>query len=313
MAISLKNIEDRVIALENLQQNNGKIEVLWSGYSKGSVTLVKSLWDYDLILTMGDYASKYLRITTLREVEDLKLEQSQIGYATFVHFPDKCGIYFKVDTSGKNLTVRNMDNTTMISVIGLKLYYNFSYNIIYKILSSIKFKISQIISSLKSKKEVKIMAISLKNHEDRIAILESFKSKIVTPDVSKRTEISSPYSVTTAGFVSMCTSEVWSAHCYFELNGVRLFSSESYGNGYYANINVLIPVNVGDKLTFKGTNSVSNGVKGVVYFYPPKVILYYFSNIIKTLKIILRIISKISHFFTKIFKYGGEIRDGYIC
>lgn len=28
-------------------------------------------------------------------------------------------------------------------------------------------------------------------------------------------------------------------------------------------------------------------------------------------KIILRIISKISHFFTKIFKYGGEIRDGY--
>ena len=30
-------------------------------------------------------------------------------------------------------------------------------------------------------------------------------------------------------------------------------------------------------------------------------------------KIILRIISKISHFFTKIFKYGGEIRNGYIC
>lgn len=30
-------------------------------------------------------------------------------------------------------------------------------------------------------------------------------------------------------------------------------------------------------------------------------------------KIIRSIISKISHFFTKIFKYGGEIRDGYFC
>lgn len=152
------------------------------------------------------------------------------------------------------------------------------------------------------------MAISMNNHETRIKALESFKSKIVTPDVSKRVEITSPYIVTTAGFISMCTSESWSEKCYFELNGVRLFSTDSYGNAYYSNINVLIPVNVGDKLTFKGLSTTVNGVKGVVYFYPPKVILYYFSNIIY-IKFKLRLNSAIAilthlRFKRRCKKYG---------
>lgn len=331
MAISLKNIEDRVKTLENTILNHGKIDTLWSGYSRGDITLNKSLWDYNFVLTTGDYNKPYLRITTIREVNDIRSENIKNGstYGCYLlHHAGVVSAAYQIDTSGKVLTLKAIDSTTLISVIGLKLYYNFSYNIIYKILSSIKFKISQIISSLKSKKEVKIMAISLKNHEDRITLLERIQStatkilKLDEPKVNIK-QYPKTYDVTN----------------YAEYNAVAI-AFDAWGNAFsYLNVQDtrIIPMSLLEerdvrvsmmwKADIEGTEGLLlrkieniitvkySGIEpqgsGFWWIYLLKIYYIFRYNIYN--KIIRSIISKISHFFTKIFKYGGEIRDGYIC
>lgn len=151
MAISLKNIEDRVKILEediklvdkSLSPTNGFLEfsngllVQWSimtrntqGSGARSITFPKAF-------STLYFCARSITITyngTLTESADLADFYNAMPSAT----------KFQIHADP------NFSQGYWIA-FGLKLYYNFSYNIIYKILSSIKFKISQIISSLKLK------------------------------------------------------------------------------------------------------------------------------------------------------------------
>lgn len=157
------------------------------------------------------------------------------------------------------------------------------------------------------------MAISMNNHESRIKALE-----------------------TTSSMKSSIT-KIWSGDVLFS-GSINLGSLSAYkiliivgGDGTTLEDYVPIPI-TGETMNFQMGDYVGRTVHsintstGVISYtgtyygsahgnnkfhriYGLKIYYIFRYNIYN--KIILRIISKINHFFTKIFKYGGEIRDGY--
>ena len=155
MAISLKNVDDRLKLIESksivyvVQQkvsgNNWGIELSNGLIINAGINSEPSNWgkiNYLIPYTTSHKLTGYVTFMgTTTQVSD---------WGVWMRFLDIYGFTFgfcdDIGTAG--------DQGAWM-VMGLKLYYNFSYNIIYKILSSIKFKISQIISSPKIKRRRK--------------------------------------------------------------------------------------------------------------------------------------------------------------
>ena len=139
MAISLSNHEDRIKKLEN---NSGSYSetVLYSGSSTKTITLSQSINNFDAIVVMTEISGKcgdcrFIPSSLYNKKHWLEYAVN-IGMSCITPSEDK--ISFNDNWSGKN-------TTKILAVIGLKLYYSFSYNIIYRILLR---KISRLVKKL---------------------------------------------------------------------------------------------------------------------------------------------------------------------
>ena len=141
MAISIKNHEDRITALENISHSS----VVENIYDKTTVvrtsfTLNKPMTAYDiLIFNMNVNASYYegCYVDTVNNIRSLKRDIFISGTAT------GCHLRYLNDTT---IQVISNECSGSFMVIGLKLYYNFSYNItreFYKV----KFKLRHYLCS----------------------------------------------------------------------------------------------------------------------------------------------------------------------
>ena len=126
MAISLSNHEDRIKKLEN---NSGSYSetVLYSGSSTKTITLSQSINNFDAIVVMTEISGncgdcRFIPSSLYNKKHWLEYAVN-IGMSCITPSEDK--ISFNDNWSGGN-------TTKILAVIGLKLYYSFSYNIIYK-------------------------------------------------------------------------------------------------------------------------------------------------------------------------------------
>lgn len=155
MAISLKNIEDRVKVLE------GRCKIV----KLTSFVFLNRTWknicdvsNYDILFIYADHGysgASYHPRGTSANLHAICVKSLFTDWYNQLVWWGSDTEYTQLRLSGNYLQgysiQSNADPTdNKVLVYGLKLYYNFSYNIIYKILSSIKFKISQIISSPKT-------------------------------------------------------------------------------------------------------------------------------------------------------------------
>ena len=126
MAISLSNHEDRIKKLEEYSGSYSET-VLYSGSSATTVTLSQSIDNFNAIVVMTEIPGACGDCRFIPS--SLYNKQHWLEYATNVGMscitPSKDKITFNDNWSGRN-------TTKILAVIGLKLYYSFSYNIIYK-------------------------------------------------------------------------------------------------------------------------------------------------------------------------------------
>ena len=141
MAISIKNHEDRITALEK-KCSNAVIENIYNSTDivRGSFTLNKSMTLFDLLIfnmNVGDIYYEGCYVDTVDNIRSLKRQFYVSGTVS------GCTMEYLSDTSIK---VNSNDCSASFMVIGLKLYYNFSYNItreFYKV----KFKLKHYLCS----------------------------------------------------------------------------------------------------------------------------------------------------------------------
>ena len=138
MAISIKNHEDRITALEKV--NVSTLTLLWVGDSTN--------------VTIPNFSSfKAFMIDCITHDSSTYPTASAFVYIPSNRDPHRAGyihsglIHTKITASGNKVTVSNIAGSAKInSIIGLKLYYNFSYNItreFYKV----KFKLKHYLCS----------------------------------------------------------------------------------------------------------------------------------------------------------------------
>ena len=123
MSISLSNHEDRIKTLENRSIYEMSKTVLWSGksYDNGLVVnLSQSYTDFDMLLMTAEANGLYLNHkyydTSLMKVGNI-----------FSHVDEALGSF--VINSTTKFTFQDQADIGIMNIIGLKLYYNFSYNI----------------------------------------------------------------------------------------------------------------------------------------------------------------------------------------
>lgn len=138
MAISLKNIGDRVTVLESRSSAYNVDLANGTAISNNFVATKPGVIIF--------YCNTGLNETDILYIDGKAIAGHQHRSGTQGHWWYMYGSSFVLSVGHKVTYSGNW----FITFYPLKLYYNFSYNIIYKILSSIKFKISQIISSLKT-------------------------------------------------------------------------------------------------------------------------------------------------------------------
>ena len=132
MAISLNDHESRIKALEGNSGNYSET-TLYSGSSTTTVTLSQSINNFDAIVIMTDvseYSGDCRFIPKSLYNRQHRLEYaSGIGVSTIT--PTDNRVVFNDNWQGRN-------TTHILAVVGLKLYYNFSYNI-YRLANSMSF------------------------------------------------------------------------------------------------------------------------------------------------------------------------------
>lgn len=119
------------------------------------------------------------------------------------------------------------------------------------------------------------MAISLKNVNDRLTMVENRSYGHLFPDYSKATKLANSYSgykPPSNGFMSFDLFNDKAGLIYLDINSTRFYQGYDQ-NSIDAHINTLIPVTTNDTLswTYPGEH-YSNG-KGV-YFIPAKTLYY---------------------------------------
>ena len=137
MAISIKNHEDRITALENKSINLDKRQVvLWSGSDAGvkKFKLSESADNFDVI----GVTFKNWRIAVIPKInfDIITLDFIRSNLSVLLDIKDRMYLNVSYNETSQPLT----------RVIGLKLYYNFSYNItreFYKV----KFKLKHYLCS----------------------------------------------------------------------------------------------------------------------------------------------------------------------
>lgn len=123
MAISLNNHEDRITVLEQSGNINPTCELILNKQASGNLTTTKSMNSFD-----------FLFISTSTSV--LWFDSFMIPYSVFKDLKR-----FEFGGTSSAIEIRYVNDNTIYAngawihrVYGLKLYYSFSYNIIYKIL-----------------------------------------------------------------------------------------------------------------------------------------------------------------------------------
>ena len=180
MAISIKNHEDRITALEKV--SSFKIELLYSGSGQNSdtgktITLSQPYTNFDAIVFQycdGATAKDDWRQSTLftKYIHDSTGNAQDSVYAYNLWFIESQTFQINFRSDKKSILISEAKQTVVREVFGLKLYYNFSYNItreFYKV----KFKLKHYLCSHlqnSSKREVNLkMAISLYELSQRIS------------------------------------------------------------------------------------------------------------------------------------------------
>ena len=126
MAISLSNHEDRIKKLEEYSGSYSET-TLYSGSSATTVTLSQSIDNFDAVVIMTQ---------VLDSSGDCRfIPKSLYNRKHCLEFAYKKGESC-VTPSGNKVVVNynwgGSNTTKILAVVGLKLYYSFSYNIIYK-------------------------------------------------------------------------------------------------------------------------------------------------------------------------------------
>ena len=153
MAISLSNHEDRIKKLED-NSSSGNVISLYkvSGESQHKqITLSQPYTNFNMLIIgfhedTGVYQGPYLSHTTMTIcVNDIQLNQ-MYACGNPITGDSNSGNAF-IFTSTTNITEKHWSiaRCGLVSVYGLKLYYSFSYNIIYRILLR---KISSLVKKL---------------------------------------------------------------------------------------------------------------------------------------------------------------------
>lgn len=126
MAISLSNHEDRIKKLEDYSGSYSET-TLYSGSSATTVTLSQSINNFDAIVVMTQITNS---------CGDCRfIPKSLYNIKHCLEYANSLGASCVTPSGNKVVVDSNWGETTKIlAVVGLKLYYSFSYNIIYKIL-----------------------------------------------------------------------------------------------------------------------------------------------------------------------------------
>ena len=127
MAISLSNHEDRIKKLENKRS-------LWviiaesNDVTGDTIHLRQSYYNFNLILIEWYYYGFMQHLTNIPDFS--------VGYLFNLYDPIDSSTIFKIETVSTTTWKIHMSGTGMRfnRIRGLKLYYSFSYNIIYRIL-----------------------------------------------------------------------------------------------------------------------------------------------------------------------------------
>ena len=143
MAISIKNHEDRITALENKSASGNRIKAvkLWSGSQSSNTTLtIPGLDDYDVFWIAADFYSLNSWVVIRNQVSGLTDDVGG-GSKTYATISITSGNKLQWSVLRDDYSTRSLK-----AVYGLKLYYNFSYNItreFYKV----KFKLKHYLCS----------------------------------------------------------------------------------------------------------------------------------------------------------------------
>ena len=126
MAISLSNHEDRIKKLEEYSGSYSET-TLYLGSSTTTVTLSQPINNFNAIVIMTEISGncgdcRFIPSSLYNKQHWLEYARD-VGASCITPSEDK--ITFNDNWGGRN-------TTKILAVIGLKLYYSFSYNIIYK-------------------------------------------------------------------------------------------------------------------------------------------------------------------------------------
>ena len=131
MAISLSNHEDRIKALEN-KSSSWVIIAEYNDVTGDTIHLRQSYYNFNLIIIEWYYYGFMQHLTNIFDFS--------VGYLFNLYDPIDSSTIFKIETVSTTTWKLHMSGTGMRfnRIRGLKLYYNFSYNI-YRLANSISF------------------------------------------------------------------------------------------------------------------------------------------------------------------------------
>lgn len=135
------------------------------------------------------------------------------------------------------------------------------------------------------------MAISLKELSEKIV-----KPGFWSPDFKSAIGINSGFIVKTVGYISSFAETATIEYNELKINGQLMSSAANNAeNKYMTNSNIIIPVTIGDEVTYRGMHNESN-----TFFIPAILTIYYIVryNIYK----LVRFLSHLNA------KFGGERR-----
>lgn len=151
MAISLNSINStlssygtRITNLEN--RGSAGITVIYNNAS-GTYRLSSNISAYDIVfITYGCHDTTKQRYSCV--VFPKKVSSMLFG----CHAPGEYHATLSVTSTSQVSTLRGQNNCKIYTMIGLKLYYNFSYNILHEFLSKIKIKLIAFLETLPKKR-----------------------------------------------------------------------------------------------------------------------------------------------------------------
>ena len=133
MEISLSNHEDRIKKLENNTSSGFTLKQLFSGSNSSEVTLNDNINNFDAIYILSNQ-----NIGTIHEDINIIFKPEYNTTRHGNHVSSVAAFSYVASNNTIRITYNWGNTTSIIKVYGLKLYYNFSYNI-YRLASSISF------------------------------------------------------------------------------------------------------------------------------------------------------------------------------